>query len=171
MHATAPEGSETAASMVAELSGEQDPGGPYRLWLSLGSPCLSSFVPVWPESDVMEDWKQPGSNTPDAWWRCEEMQRLIEQDYGRLATAPKAILSALEADTIAAVRALSNDRGKVVRQRLTANVARRLDAANRIITDLTRACAAEVIVPRSPDLRGDYLARVASTRTATTAHR
>jgi dipeptidase len=171
MHATAPEGSETAASMVAELPGEQDPDGPYRLWLSLGSPCLSSFVPVWLESDVMEDWKQPASNTPDAWWRWEEMQRLIEQDYGRLAAAPKAILSALEADTIAAVTALSNGGDKVVRQDLTAHVARRLDAANQIITDLTRACSADVIVPRSPDPRGDYLARVASARIATTAHR
>jgi hypothetical protein len=119
----------------------------------------------------MEDWTQPGSNAPDAWWRWEEMQRLIEQDYGRLAAAPKAILNALEADTIAAVRASSNGGHKVVRQRHTAHVARRLDAANRIITDLTRACSAEMMAPRSPDPRGDYLTRVASARTATAVHR
>jgi dipeptidase len=171
MHATAPEGSETAASMVAELPGAQDPDGPYRLWLSLGSPCLSSFVPVWPQSDVMEDWQQPGSNAPDAWWRAEEMHRLVEQDYGRLAAAPKAILSALEADTLAAVRAMADGGDRMARQSLTANVARRLDAANRIITDLTRNCAADVIVPRSPDPRGDYLARVAAARTATALSR
>jgi dipeptidase len=169
MHATAPEGSETAASMVAELPAARDSEGPYRLWLSLGSPCLSSFVPVWPESEVMEDWRQPGSNAPDAWWRWEEMQRLVEQDYGRLAPAPKAILSALEADTIAAVRSLSNARG--ARRDLTADVARRVDAANRIITDLTRRAAAEVIAPRAPDPRGDYLARVAAARIPTALSR
>jgi dipeptidase len=165
MHATAPDGSETAASMVAELPGAQDSESPYRLWLSLGSPCLSSFVPFWQDSTVMEDWTQPSSNAPDAWWRWEEMQRLIEQDYGRLAAAPKAILTALEADTIAAVHALPQDGD---RSDLTANIAHRLDAANRIITDLTRECAADVMPPRTPDPRGEYLARVAAARSATT---
>jgi len=165
MHATAPDGSETAASMVAELPGAQDSESPYRLWLSLGSPCLSSFVPFWQDSTVMEDWTQPSSNAPDAWWRWEEMQRLIEQDYGRLAAAPKAILTALEADTIAAVHALPQDGD---RSDLTANIAHRLEAANRIITDLTRECAADVIPPRTPDPRGEYLARVAAARSATT---
>ena len=37
MHATAPESSETAASMVAELPGREHAEGPYRLWLSLAS--------------------------------------------------------------------------------------------------------------------------------------
>jgi dipeptidase len=165
MHATAPEGSETAASMVAELPGADHAEGPYRLWLSLGSPCLSSFVPFWPESDVMEDWQQPGSNAPDAWWRWEEMQRLIEQDYGRLSAAPKAVLHTLETETLAAVHALPADDD--ARRALSRNVAQRLDAANRIIADLTRACAAAVIAPRSPDPRGDYLARVDAARLPT----
>lgn len=165
MHATAPEGSETAASMVAELPGAGHADGPYRLWLSLGSPCLSSFVPFWPDCEVMDDWQQPGSNAPDAWWRWEEMQRLIEQDYGRLSAAPKAILSALEADTLAAVRALPE--GKDARHALSGNVARRLESAGRIITDLTRGSAENVIPPRAPDPRGDYLARVEAARRPT----
>jgi dipeptidase len=168
MHATAPDGSETAASMVAELPAPGHVDGPYRLWLSLGSPCLSSFMPVWAQSDVVEDWRQPGSNEPDAWWRCEEMQRGIEQDYGRLAAAPKAILNALEADTLAAVRALPERGDPAARRRLSVEVAGRLDAATRAITALTADCAREVITPRSPDPRGDYLARVAATRIATT---
>jgi dipeptidase len=168
MHATAPDSSETAASMVAELPGARHPEGPYRLWLSLGSPCLSSFVPFWRDSDVMEDWLQPGSNAPDAWWRWEEMQRLIEQDYGRLAAAPRAILNALEADTITAVRGLGEGGAASERHGLTAEIARRQEAAGRVIGALTRACAAEVIVPRSPDPRGDYLAEVEAARVATT---
>ncbi|WP_395022348.1 C69 family dipeptidase [Dongia sp.] len=165
MHATAPDGSETAASMVAELPGAGDPDGPYRLWLSLGSPCLSSFVPFWRDSEIMEDWQQPGSNAPDAWWRWEEMQRLIEQDYGRLAAAPRAILKTLETDTLTAVRALPE--GNDARRALSGNVAQRLDSAGRIITDLTRASARDVIAPRSPDPRGDYLARVEASRLPT----
>jgi len=165
MHATAPDGSETAASMVAELPGADHADGPYRLWLSLGSPCLSSFVPFWPDCDVMEDWQQPGSNAPDAWWCWEEMQRLIEQDYGRLAAAPKALLNTLEMDTLTAVRALPE--GGDARRALSGKVAQRLDAANRIIADLTRASVAAVIAPRSPNPRGEYLARVEAARMPT----
>ncbi len=69
MHATAPESSETAASMVAELPADRLADGPYLLWLSLASPCLSSFIPVWPDSGQPEGWAQSGSNAPDAWWR------------------------------------------------------------------------------------------------------
>jgi dipeptidase len=167
MHAVSPESSETAASMVAELSGPQRPDEPYRLWLSLASPCLSSFVPVWPDSDAPEGWQQPSSNEPDAWWRWELMQRLVEQDYGRLSAAPRSMLAELEAETLAAVRALENSQDGSGRRALTRGIAQRQDAAGRIIADLTRASAAEVIVPRLPDPRGDYLGRVDAARIAT----
>jgi hypothetical protein len=71
-------------------------------------------------------------------------------------------LNALETETLAAVRALPADAD--ARRALSGNVAQRLNAANRIIADLTRACAAAVIAPRSPDPRGDYLARVEAAR-------
>jgi dipeptidase len=167
MHAVTPEGSETAASVVAELQGAPHPDGPYLLWLSLASPCLSSFVPVWPDSGLPEDWEQPGSNEPDAWWRWESIQRLIEQDYGRLAAAPRAMLAELEAETLATVRALGHGLDKSERLKVTSSIARRQDAATRIIGDLIRAGAAEVIAPRFPDPRGDYLRRVEETRTPT----
>jgi dipeptidase len=167
MHATAPESSETAASIVAELPGAGDADGPYRLWLSLASPCLSSFVPVWPDSGWPEGWAQPSSNEPDAWWRWESMQRLVEQDYGRLAGAPRSILAALEAETLTAVRALGTGGGRAARQALSRDVARRQDTACRIITDLTRESTAAVIAPRTPDPRGDYLGRVAAARMST----
>jgi len=167
MHATSPESSETAASMVAELPGAAHVDGPYRLWLSLGSPCLSTFVPFWQDSALPDGWEQPSSNEPDAWWRWESMQRLIEQDYGRLAAAPRAVLSELEAETLAAVRALGEGKSTAERIALTRSIARRQDAAGRIIGDLTRASAAEVVEPRLPDPRGDYLKKVEAARTAT----
>lgn len=167
MHATAPESSETAASMVAELPGREQAEGPYRLWLSLASPCLSSFIPVWPDSAHPEGWTQPSSNEPDAWWRWETMQRLVEQDYGRLAGAPRKLLAELEAETLAAVRALSEGGDQAARRALSRDIARRQDAACRIIANLTRASAAEVVAPRIPDPRGDYLRRVEAARIPT----
>jgi secernin len=166
MHAGSPESSETAASMVAELSGAQHSEAPYRLWLSLASPCLSTFLPVWHDSGPPEGREQPGSNEPDAWWRWESMQRLVEQDYGRLSAAPRALLAELEAETLAAVRALGEQPDKSARLELTRSVARRQDAAARVIAELTRASACAVIAPR-PDLRGDYLRRAEAARTAT----
>jgi hypothetical protein len=167
MHATAPESSETAASMVAELPGARHADGPYRLWLSLASPCLSSFIPVWQDSGQPEGWAQPGSNEPDAWWRWESMQRAVEQDYGRLAGAPRAILAALEAETLDAVRALGEGGDPAARRAVSRDIAGRHDAACRIIADLTRVTAAEVIAPRNPDPRGDYLRRVDAARIPT----
>jgi dipeptidase len=167
MHAVAPGSSETAASMVAELPGAEDPHLPYLLWLSLGSPCLSSFVPVWPDCGRPEGWKQPGSNEPDAWWRWETMQRLVERDYGRLAAAPRAMLAALESEALAAARALARGSNKTARYELTRDIARRQEAACRIISDMSRASIAEVFPPRAPDPRGDYLQRVEAARIAT----
>ena len=95
------------------------------------------------------------------------MQRLVEQDYGRLAAAPRALLAALEAETLAAVRSLGDGRSRGERRALTGNIARRQDAAGRIIGNLVRASTAEVVPPRGPDPRGDYLRRVEAARSAT----
>ncbi len=152
---------------MAELPADRLADGPYLLWLSLASPCLSSFIPVWPDSGQPEGWAQSGSNAPDAWWRWESMQRLVEQDYGRLAGAPRAMLAELEAETLEAVRALGEASDPAARRALSRDLADRQDAACRIITELTQASAAEVIAPRAPDPRGDYLRRVEAARLPT----
>jgi dipeptidase len=169
MHAGRPEHSETAAAMVAELPQGQLHGSPYLLWVALASPCLSSFVPVWQDSGQPDGWQQPpmgGRGNRDAWWNMEAMQRRIEQDYGRYAAAPKALFSALEAGTLAAVRALAPDAGRAERGALTQDIARRQEAASRIIDAMTREFAADVVGPRHDDPRGDYLARVEAERAA-----
>jgi hypothetical protein len=97
------------------------------------------------------------------------MQRSVEQDYGRLAGAPRSILAALEAETLAAVRALGEGGDKAARRSLSRDIAVRQDAACRIIADLTQASAAEVIAPRTPDPRGDYLRSVEAARIPTTS--
>jgi dipeptidase len=162
MHAQAPDGSETAASIVAELSDD-----PAFFWAALGSPCLSSFVPVWLDGAEPEGWSQPGANETDAWWAMETMQRGVERDYGRFAGAPRAILAALEAETVAAMRALRRDASRAERMALTARIVAQQDAACRIIAEMTDVVAAEVIAPRADDPRGGYLAGVAAMREGT----
>jgi secernin len=171
MHAGQPEHSETAAAMVAELPQGKIQGSPYLLWVALASPCLSSFVPVWQDSGQPDGWQQPpakmgGRSNRDAWWNMESMQRRIEQDYGRLAGAPKALLAGLEAQTLAAVRALAPDAKPAERNALTQSIAKRQEAACRIIDAMTQESAAEVVPPRRDDPRGAYLQRVEAERAA-----
>ncbi len=171
MHAGRPEHSETAAAMVAELPKGKLQGSPYLLWVALASPCLSSFVPVWQDSGQPEGWAQPlvGANhgaNQDAWWSMEAMQRRIEQDYGRLAGPPQAIFAALEAETLAAVRALAPDANPAERHALTQSTARRQEVACQIIDMTTKACMVEVVTPRTDDPRGAYLDRVEAERAA-----
>jgi dipeptidase len=164
MHASSPEGSETVASVAVELPGQ---GRPLLFWASLASPCLSSFVPIWPDAGPPQGWTQPRAGEADAWWNLESMQRLIERDYGRLSGAPRAILAELEAETLAAVRGLSGDASRSARSALTSLAARRQEAACRIISDLTQACMADVIAPRDADPRGRYLQHVDAARAPT----
>jgi hypothetical protein len=132
-------------------------------------------VPVWHDSGQPEGWEQPrvgvnhGANhgaNQDAWWSMETMQRRIEQDYGRLAGPPQAIFASLEAETLAAVRGLAADAGAAERSALTQSIARRQQAACQIIDEVTKACVAEIVTPRSDDPRGSYLDRVEAERLA-----
>jgi secernin len=167
MHAGKPEHSETAAAMVVELPKANVQGSPYLVWVALASPCLTSFVPVWQDSGQPEGWQQPRDRSNrDAWWNMEAMQRRIEQDYGRLAGAPRAVFAALEAETLAAVRALASDAGRAARHALTQGVAKRQEAACGIIDAMTQSLAADVVAPRGDDPRGPYLARLEAERAA-----
>ena len=167
MHAGAPQHSETAAAMVAELPKGKLHDSPYLLWVALASPCLSSFVPVWQDSGQPAGWEQPqGRSNRDAWWNMEGMQRGIERDYGRLAKAPQAIFAALEAETLAAVRTLAANATAAERSALTQSLARKQETACRIINAMTRELASEVVTPRPDDPRSDYLQRVEAERMA-----
>ncbi len=75
----------TAASMVADLP--RDPDAPTRLWVCLGSPCVSIFVPV------LAHCVPPRLADPALWWRFDALRRQAESDPHalhriRAATAP-----------------------------------------------------------------------------------
>jgi secernin len=167
MHAKSPEGFETAASMVVEMPRLGATSEPLLYWASLGSPCLSSFVPVWSDAYVPTEWMQPAETAGDAWWSQETAQRLIERDYAGLAKAPRAIYAEVERQAIAAVKELASDAGTVARAELTKDLLRRQRAARDLVASMTETCACEIVTLRSPDLRGDYLVRVNATRPQT----
>jgi dipeptidase len=173
MHATATSGSETAAAAIVELPLAGEDPRATLFWAALASPCLSSFVPIWLDSGVPDQWTQPdaksqGANA-DAWWEMESLQRLIERDYGRLAAAPRALLAQLEADARAAVAALPRDADARTRRALMQDLAERQRSAVRALTALTESCLAGAVTPRTDDPRGDYLTAAAAERLPTHA--
>jgi dipeptidase len=167
MHAGTPEGFETAASIVAELPAVGS-ARPLTYWGSLVSPCLSSFVPIWPDCDVPASWTQPRAGQHDQWWTQERTQREIERDYAGLAGAPRHILQQLERRAVAAVRALDDAADARSRAAVTDHAVAEQVAAWRIIEPTVRALIDGPLAPRSDDPRGDYLDEVNTTIPLTT---
>ena len=157
MHAYSPEGSETAASIVAELPRAGAPKQPLTYWGSLASPCLSSFVPMWLDSGAPVAWMQPAAGHYDSWWMQEHTQRQIERDYASLAGAPRQILARIEAQSLAAVRALPDDATVRARAAVTAEAVEQQTAAWRIIAATVRGLVEGPLPPRPDDPRGAYL--------------
>ncbi len=72
----------TTASMVASLPA--DPGRPAAIGVSLGSPCVGAFLPLWLEAPVPSLLGQ-GGGEPDPgspWWRMRALLDLVEGDVG-----------------------------------------------------------------------------------------
>lgn len=80
----------TTASMVAALP--PTPDRPASIGVSLGSPCVGAFVPVWLEAPVPAVLAR-GSGEPDddsPWWRMRALLDLVERDvatYGPMVRA------------------------------------------------------------------------------------
>lgn len=156
MHASKALGSETAASMVAELP-EQ---GPLTCWVSLASPCLSSFVPLWLDSGAPTAWMQPAAGARDAWWELESLQRRVERDYPVLAPPVQAVLAQLERRALDAVRALPPEADICRRATVTREAVEGQAVAIALLSPLVRGLAEGPLVPLSEDPRGRYLDEV-----------
>lgn len=160
MHARSTAGFETAASMVAELPLADAPDSDLVYWASLASPCLSAFVPVWFDAGIPAAYEQPQAGKPDAWWSQEELQRLIETDYGRYAGLGRAVYAQLERQAIAAVGRLPTASTSSERASLTQDFVDRQGEARKAIRVAVEALVAGPLPPRDDDPRGSYLADV-----------
>jgi dipeptidase len=87
----------TTASMVASLPA--DPDAVAAIAVSLGSPCVGMFLPVWLDTPVPARLGL-GGDEPDAaspWWRMRALLDLVERDVARYGPPVRARWDAFEA--------------------------------------------------------------------------
>lgn len=124
----------TTASMIATLA--PDPDEIHAIWVSLGSPCVGAFVPIWLEGEVPAVLARVSAEEDAAspWWTMRALLTLVEADPDGRGTAVRARWDAWEAGTIE--RTVRVERGaRDLRARGDADGARAL---------LTRAMAESV---------------------------
>jgi dipeptidase len=138
----------TTASMIATLA--PDPDEIHAIWVSLGSPCVGAFVPIWLEGEVpavlgrvsaVEDAASP-------WWTMRALLTLVEADPDGRGTAVRTRWDAWETGMVE--RTVRVERGaRDLRARGDADGARALltrtmgesvrdycDLAGRLVRDL-----------------------------------
>ncbi len=94
----------TTASMVVALPPAPDDHA--RAWVSLGSPCVGAFLPVYPEARIPPRLGL-GGEAPDPtspWWRMRELLTLVERDFARFGPVVRVRWDALEAELVAGAR-------------------------------------------------------------------
>lgn len=76
----------TAASMIVEL-GASPGGAPQPVWVSFCNPCVSPYLPVFPEAVIPAAYAAGGRTADDesAWWRFKRLLTAVEQDFPRHA--------------------------------------------------------------------------------------
>lgn len=88
----------TTASMIARIP--PDPDQPLTYWASLGSPCVSVFLPLFVDAQVpavlSRGGERPSEDSP--WWQCKRLLGIVERDWERYAPRVRMQLDACEAE-------------------------------------------------------------------------
>jgi len=132
----------TTASMVVAL-----PPAPDALvgaWVSLGSPCVGAFLPVYPEAPIPRRLAL-GGEAPDGaspWWRMRELLTLVERDFARLGPVVRARWDEVEAELVAEGRAVETqalgaaNRSAVLAAFMERALDRYLEEGERLVREL-----------------------------------
>lgn len=154
MHAQDTRGSETEATLIAELDVAETHT---RVGVSAAAPRYSTLIPVWADGDVVPGWEQPvAAAEPDVWWETEELQRRIEAAYPALAPIAEAAFARAnrvffaENDGLASADLDS-------RMAATARGSARHRAVIRGLVRLFDEIEPHVVGASDADLRGTYL--------------
>jgi dipeptidase len=139
----------TTASMVVRLPA--DPAALATAWVSLGSPCVGAFLPLWLDATVpaalMIGDKAPDPTSP--WWQMRTLLSCVEHDPLRFGPVVRARWDEFEATLAAEVTALESEvesarragRSEAARTTLTACMDRAVDRyvaqADTLIKELT----------------------------------
>jgi secernin len=93
----------TTASMVAHISAAADE--PLVYWASLGSPCVSAFIPLYVDADIPAVLSRGGEQPDDSpWWLLKKLLAHVEADWSRCAPRVRQALDAFEADVSGRMR-------------------------------------------------------------------
>jgi len=87
----------TTASVIARIP--TDAHAPLLYWASLGSPCVSAFVPLFMDTDIPAVLTRGGEHPADdsAWWQSKRLLTAVERDWSGLLPAVRARLDKFEA--------------------------------------------------------------------------
>jgi secernin len=125
----------TTASMVVALPSD----GPVSAWVSLGSPCVGAFLPIYPEARIPPRLGL-GGEAPDPaspWWRMRELLTLVERDFARFGPVVRARWDALEEQLVAEAREVEA-RALAAADRSTVLTAFMEDAVDRYVAEAAR---------------------------------
>ena len=87
----------TTASMIAQIATAGD--DPMVYWASLGSPCISAFIPLYVDADIPAVLSRGGERPDDSpWWLLKKLLTRVEADWPRYAPRVRAALDQFETD-------------------------------------------------------------------------
>ena len=110
----------TAASMIVEL-GTAPGGAPRPVWVSFCNPCVSPYLPIFPEAPIPAAYLTGGRTAEDgsAWWRFKRLLTAVEQDFPRHARRVRDAWSGFEREIEARTeRVVADAAAKSGRERL-----------------------------------------------------
>jgi len=131
----------TTASMVVALPSD----GLVSAWVSLGSPCVGAFLPIYPEASIPPRLGL-GGEAPDPaspWWRMRDLLTLVERDFARFGPVVRARWDALEERLVAEAREVearalaAADGSTVLTAFMEDALDRHLAEAARLVRELT----------------------------------
>jgi dipeptidase len=128
----------TTASLVAALP--SDRRGPWPVWVSFGTPCTGTFLPVY-LAGVIPDLLARGGASPEidsAWWAFHALSEAASADFARHTPFLRREWAAVE-DRI------DLERRGVESSARTAAVSGDEDEAARILTDFMQKTACDVV--------------------------
>ena len=116
---------QTTSSMIVELGADEDEMT--VCWVALGNPCMSVYLPVFPEADIPEPLlvggKEPSNES--AWFRFKRLAELVAKDFEKNApivlehwAAYEAQLAGVTEEIAAAVEMGDLERGSEDRSEL-----------------------------------------------------
>jgi len=127
----------TAASMIVELA--PPPGAPLVAWISFCNPCITPYLPVFPEAALPDDFTRGGreSEGGGAWWRFKQLLTAVEADFPRHARSVRDAWSGYE-------RELESETDRVLAATTGKTRAERRATLERFMADVWREASSRL---------------------------